>query len=453
MSALGVQVNEEIKEERHTSESTSSDVRDTQSETSSKTSEDADSNCTHNRKHKLSSDRERASKVARHDTDKDISANASVPSDLTTSGKSKTDDDASESNKSVDHTSLVANHYNSLEEKGLRQRNQSRIVYMRNFNNWIKSMLINEYMGKVKQTKNHGAPLRVLDMCCGKGGDLLKWKKANITHLICADIAEVSLEQCQQRYNDMTSRSSNDRGFAPIYTAEFITADCTKVRLREKYKDPSMQLDFVSCQFAFHYSFESLSQAECMLRNASETLRPGGYFIGTIPDAYDLVSRWQKCDGNKFGNDVYSIDFLCENKEQPPLFGAKYNFHLEGVVDCPEFLVHLPTLRKLALKNGLDLVSFEKFDVFYERFKNEGKSLLGNMQALETYPPFHEVPMLGNLDQDYQHAIQYMQNLPDHRKIGTLSQSEWDVTSLYAVFAFRKMKTVWNSEGKPEYVA
>lgn len=69
-------------------------------------------------------------------------------------------------------------------------------------------------------------------MCCGKGGDLLKWKKANITHLICADIAEVSLEQCQQRYNDMTSKSSNDRGFAPIYTAEFITADCTKVEDR-----------------------------------------------------------------------------------------------------------------------------------------------------------------------------------------------------------------------------
>lgn len=62
-----------------------------------------------------------------------------------------------------------------------------------------------------------------------------------------------------------------------------------QVRLREKFIDPSMQLDFVSCQFAFHYSFESLSQAECMLRNASESLKPGGYFIGTIPDAYDLV--------------------------------------------------------------------------------------------------------------------------------------------------------------------
>lgn len=62
-----------------------------------------------------------------------------------------------------------------------------------------------------------------------------------------------------------------------------------KVRLREKYKDASMKLDLVSCQFSFHYCFESLPQAECMLRNASESLKPGGYFIGTMPNAYELV--------------------------------------------------------------------------------------------------------------------------------------------------------------------
>ncbi|XP_011636013.1 mRNA cap guanine-N7 methyltransferase [Pogonomyrmex barbatus] len=399
-----------------------------------------------------------SSRKRKHDAEEDVTvASTSVPSDLTMSGSTKKYKDATDINRVIDNTTLVADHYNSLEEKDLSQRNQSRIVYMRNFNNWIKSMLINEYIGKIRQGKSFGASLRVLDMCCGKGGDLLKWKKANISHLICADIAQVSLEQCQQRYNDILNknkdRGSKDRGFAPIFTAEFITADCTKVRLREKFADPSMQLDFVSCQFAFHYSFESLSQAECMLQNASESLKPGGYFVGTIPDAYDLVSRWQKCDGNKFGNDVYSVEFISEDKTKPALFGEKYNFHLDGVVDCPEFLVYLPTLCKLALKHGLELVAFERFEEFYKRFKDEGRSLLGNMQALETYPPYHESPLLGDSERDYHHAIEYMQNLPaNHRKIGTLSQSEWEVTSLYAVFSFRKMKTIWNSEGKPEYV-
>ncbi|XP_043474027.1 mRNA cap guanine-N7 methyltransferase isoform X2 [Leptopilina heterotoma] len=376
--------------------------------------------------------------------------NVNVPSDLSI-GSSREEKDVAESEKSSEHSNVVAEHYNSLEEKGLSQRNQSRIVYMRNFNNWIKSMIINEFMQKIIQEKRVGDPIKVLDMCCGKGGDLLKWKKANITHLIAADIASVSVEQCQSRYNDLTSNRSRDSGFAPVFRAEFITADCTKVRLREKYKDPSMELDLTSVQFALHYSFESLPQAECMIKNASESLRPGGFFIGTIPDAYELVSRWQKSEGNKFGNEVFSVEFQSEEKEKPPLFGARYNFHLEGVVNCPEFLVHLPTLIKLGEKFGLELVLYERFEEFFERMKNEGKSLLGKMQALETYPPYHEAPLLGQQADDYQHANNYMQDSVGHRKIGTLSQSEWDAISLYAVFAFKKKKTTWTADAKPEY--
>lgn len=71
-------------------------------------------------------------------------------------------------------------------------------------------------------------------------------------------------------------------------------------------------------------------------------------------------ARWQKSDSDKFGNEVYNVEFQCKDKEKPPLFGAKYNFHLEGVVNCPEFLVYLPVLKKLALKYGLELVMFDR---------------------------------------------------------------------------------------------
>lgn len=53
-----------------------------------------------------------------------------------------------------------------------------------------------------------------------------------------------------------------------------------------------------------------------------------------------------RANGSKnFGNDVYNISLECET-DPPPLFGGKYGFNLEGVVDCPEFLVHFPTLVK-----------------------------------------------------------------------------------------------------------
>jgi mRNA (guanine-N7-)-methyltransferase len=50
-----------------------------------------------------------------------------------------------------------------------------------------------------------------------------------------------------------------------------------------------IKIDLVSCQFAFHYSFESLPQAEQMLANVSSNLQVGGYFIGTTTDANDIM--------------------------------------------------------------------------------------------------------------------------------------------------------------------
>jgi len=47
-----------------------------------------------------------------------------------------------------------------------------------------------------------------------------------------------------------------------------------------------------------------------------------------------------------FGNELYEISFDTEDKQHIPLFGAKYHFKLEDVVDCPEFVVYFPLLQK-----------------------------------------------------------------------------------------------------------
>ncbi|KAL1398042.1 hypothetical protein pipiens_002438 [Culex pipiens pipiens] len=370
--------------------------------------------------------------------------------------------------KDPQHTTVVASHYNQLKERGLYERSKSRIFYMRNFNNWIKSILINRYLNKIREKAALGTPLRVMDMCCGKGGDLLKWSKGNITHLICTDIAAVSVEQCETRYKNIIqndrgsgggSRNSGQSGSTgKVFTAEFFAADATLQRLREKYRDASVELNLVSCQFAFHYCFESLRQAEFMLKNAAECLREGGYFIGTIPDANEIMKRQRAAGSDTFGNDVYKITFLCDT-EQPPLFGAKYNFQLDGVVDCPEFLVHFPTLTKLALKYGLRLVEKQRFDEFYSESVQSGRGLIEKMQALETFPgqSRDERERQQNLG-EYSHAQSHLDQKGAggggggrFHKVGTLSKSEWEASTLYMFFAFQKMKTSWDKNGKPIY--
>ncbi|CAK1602912.1 unnamed protein product [Parnassius mnemosyne] len=347
----------------------------------------------------------------------------------------------------VEHASVVAAHYNHLEEKGLKERFNSPIFYLRNFNNWVKSVLIQEFIDKIRQ-KNYGKQIKVLDICCGKGGDLSKWQKARVDHVVFADIAEISVKQCEARYEDLKRRCGR------LFSAEFIAVDCTKGTLRDKYRDPSISFDIVSCQFGLHYSFESLGQARRMLTNISECLAPGGYFLGTIPNAYEIVSRAKKsCDGT-FGNRIYQIKLLFDPKDGYPLFGAKYDFHLEGVVDCPEFLVNFNLFVKLAAEYGLELIYKGGFSDFYKEYSESYKQLLHRIKCFENYPAPPGRELIAE-EAEYKHAKTFWEDKSDKTEksnLGTISSSEWEVATVYMAFVFRKCKTTWDANGKPTYV-
>ncbi|KAJ8726509.1 hypothetical protein PYW07_001207 [Mythimna separata] len=358
------------------------------------------------------------------------------------------DDSVEPPKKAKEHSSIVAEHYNHLEEKGLSERFNSPIYYLRNFNNWVKSVLIQEYTEKIRE-KDYGRTLRVLDICCGKGGDLSKWQKARVDHVVFADIAEVSVQQCQTRHNDLRARSRGGR----LFSAEFIAADCSKETLRDKYRDPSISFDVVSCQFGLHYSFESLPQAKRMLTNISECLKPGGYFFGTIPDANEIVSRGKKSPDGSFGNRIYNIKLLFDVEKGYPLFGGKYDFHLEGVVDCPEFLVNFKLFTKLALDFGLELVYKARFADFFKDHSERYRHLLQRIVCFESYPPPPGKELIAD-ESEYEHAKQFWENKDnktERDRVGTMSTCEWEVATVYMAFAFRKLKSTWDSNGKPVY--
>ncbi|XP_036177854.1 mRNA cap guanine-N7 methyltransferase isoform X5 [Myotis myotis] len=297
---------------------------------------------------KGSGDDEGISKKRRLETD-DFPKDEPSPVDGTPKKRKRELEDEKQKNLEEGHSSTVAAHYNELQEVGLEKRSQSRIFYLRNFNNWMKSILIGEFLEKLRQKKTRD--ITVLDLGCGKGGDLLKWKKGRINKLVCTDIADVSVKQCQQRYEDMKNRRDNEY----IFNAEFITADCSKELLIDKFRDPEMRFDICSCQFVCHYSFESYDQADMMLRNACERLSPGGYFIGTTPNSFELIMV------------------------------KKYN---------------------------MKLVYKKTFLEFYEeKIKNsENKMLLKRMQALEPYPANENSKLASEKADDYEHAAQYIKN-------------------------------------------
>lgn len=65
----------------------------------------------------------------------------------------------------------VAKHYDNRAYGTKNERKFSKIIQLRTFQNYIKATLVNKY------TKNGNV---VLDLACGKGGDILKWSKAGV---------------------------------------------------------------------------------------------------------------------------------------------------------------------------------------------------------------------------------------------------------------------------------
>ncbi|UMM12978.1 hypothetical protein L5515_001482 [Caenorhabditis briggsae] len=328
----------------------------------------------------------------------------------------------------------VADHYNNVRQAGIQDRKESRIFFMRNMNNWIKSQLINDAM-KLVNENGVKSPV-VLDIACGKGGDLRKWDITGAKHVVMADVADVSIQQAEERYKTMHKYPHD------IFDAQFIVADCTKENLDDKIeiKEP---FDLVSCQFAMHYSFVDEDSARTFLKNAVGKLKLGGVFIGTLPDADRIVWAVRNGTEGKFANDVCKITY--ENVDElsegnVPLFGAKFHFSLDEQVNCPEFLAYFSLVKHLLEEHDMELLFVHNFAEAITNWLVPGRRLLESMKGLETFPNRN---LSGKTDEEYLEAKAKIDSLGDNvpKFVGTLSKSEWEAICMYLVFGFRKKKT------------
>ncbi|KAJ1844076.1 mRNA cap guanine-N7 methyltransferase [Coemansia sp. RSA 2703] len=284
----------------------------------------------------------------------------------------------------------VAEHYNTRIELGIEGRMHTKITGLRTFNNWVKTVLINE---------NTTPGCKVLDLGCGKGGDLRKWAFARIGQYVGMDIAQVSVSQAENRYNDL---------YQPPFTASFFSQDCYGEPLEKTIRPLDYQADVVSTQFCLHYAFESEAKVKQMLHNVSSHLKSGGKFILTIPNANWLVKMMRAKNSTTFGNSVYQVKFA--QSEPITEYGFAYDFTLdEAVEDCTEYLVHMPTFVSLAETYGLKLVYNRNFHHFYGE----------------------KITIRRNLD-----LIRKMRVIDETRP--AISDDEWEAIGIYLAVVFEK---------------
>ena len=312
--------------------------------------------------------------------------------------------------------------------------------------------------GEEAKPQEQQKPLLVLDVGCGKGGDLGKWQLAPqpVELYVGLDPAATSIQQADERYLQMR------RGRRPIFDARFVTKDCFGEWIgdvpivHEVGIDPDAGsgtisrfrgggFDIVTMMFSMHYSFESEDKVKNMLRNVAGSLKKGGRFIGVVPNSDSLaenVKIWfdksgkSKADGEangeksateeegpNWGNSIYSVRFPPSSTEaltpdasgavsfRPPT-GWKYTYWMAEAVDVPEFVVPWEAFRAICESYNLE-----------QRYRK----------------PFLEIWDQEKHNREMYELAQRMNVIDRHTGNLMMSQEEKEAVSFYHSFCFVKV--------------
>eukprot|EP00887_Chlorella_sp_A99_P001412 scaffold8.g1412.t1 len=269
------------------------------------------------------------------------------------------------------HYDAHSNQYASTQD-ALRARAQGPGAPLKKFHNEIKRALINrrerahavecvrwENGGERRSRFATGAE-SLLDLACGRGGDIWKWMDAGIRTVKGVDLSPGEIAEARKRFEEARAKHG-DPGLD--YTFE----DTPSLGLADW--SSGRAFDIVTCMFAIHYFFvteAALQQAGCggagggFLRNVSANLADGGYFIGTVPDG----KRVNECIARTrtFESPMLRVEARWEG--HPACFGSPYICAIgdtvtggeRGTEGSLEYLVYSNALVAVAAQHGLEPV-------------------------------------------------------------------------------------------------
>jgi GR25 family glycosyltransferase involved in LPS biosynthesis/predicted NAD-dependent protein-ADP-ribosyltransferase YbiA (DUF1768 family) len=261
---------------------------------------------------------------------------------------------------------------------------------LRDFHNlFVKKMLIHS-VGKTGDT--------LIDVACGRAGDLPKWVSRNLSFVFGIDVSQQNLENktngaCarflnyKKQYKQVPhalfvhgNSSLNIRSGEAMYSekgAEITravfgngerNADKLGKGVARQYARGASGFNLTSCQFAIHYFFENKQTFFNFMRNVAECTKINGYFIGTSYDGEALFNRLKTslpgesisiyAPGEKkmwevtkeYNQDEFYADDTC--------LGYKINVFQESInKSFHEYLVNYSYLTRIMENYGFKLVS------------------------------------------------------------------------------------------------
>lgn len=240
-------------------------------------------------------------------------------------------------------------------------RSKSYFYPMRIYHNHIKKVLLDTYA--------YGAE-NLLDMACGKGGDLLKWMECSIPHVWGYDIDEKSIKECIKRYTELKETYHS-------VDYKFSTKDLSTNILPKIMDDKKM--DVVTCMFAWHYFFKNENTFTTFINSMNNNLKKGGYFICCFFDGDKVVSSIKTLDNQQ------QFSIVIKNYDKNNLFSNTISVKINDTVleeKTDEYLIMMEPMINRMKKEGYHLIKTDMFESSYYKWKQQSKKFLKDPERL-----------------------------------------------------------------------
>ena len=261
--------------------------------------------------------------------------------------------------------------------------------------------------------------ISLLDLACGKGGDIGKWNNLNINNCVGIDIVynniNDNIDGACERYNFYT----NKLGKHNVSDMKFLVGDIsqnildmTAFNKHPEYKKDAEKLwitsdgpryienkfDIISTMFSLHYLFENKQKLDGFIQNISDNLSNDGYFIGACLDGKEIYKkleahlRYESIEGYKDGSWIWKIiknydnfeDGLPDNDESLGISIKVAMRSINKVIE--EYLVNFEYFISELGKKGISLVEDDKLDSMNLPIKMGSKISVGSFKDVFEMP-------------------------------------------------------------------
>jgi SAM-dependent methyltransferase len=284
------------------------------------------------------------------------------------------------------NTNQIPYYLRASDENGKRVR----FPYQNFHNHYVKYQLL--YFSSPSYINNYksGFHGKILDLCCGKGVDFNKIKRARYAELVGMDIDYQNIKDAQEWFKSMVTpppKAYYVRGdSSKLIMPEQACAETETEKLYTKKFIPTKYLfDTVSLQFCFHYFLKDEISFRTILQNLNDNLKIGGFVIGTTFDGeriYEALKDSDSISGKTFSGEImWKIDKKYGSRkilfgEKNANFGKEIEVFVKTIgVPHPEYLVNFNYVDKLMQEYGFSRVVLKPFEEFYQELM-EGKNLM-----------------------------------------------------------------------------